>query len=76
MDEQLKIFLATIYGGREGRTTDAQLYYSPLAQARLHAMKPGIWPKVPKWRFELLEAVDVPGTERDDFLFFRYRVGA
>ncbi len=62
-----------LYGGREPRTTDAVLYYSPKAQAQLHKKNPRKWPAAPAWRFELLEAVDVPGTERDDFLFFRYR---
>jgi hypothetical protein len=61
-----------IYEGG-ARTTDAQLYYSPKAQAALHKKNPRVWPAVPRWKFELLEAVDVPGTEKDDFAFFRYR---
>lgn len=65
-----------IYEGQEPRTTDAQLYYSPKAQAQLHKKNPRVWPAAPRWKFELLEAVDVPGTERDDFLFFRYRLPA
>lgn len=68
-----------IYYGREPRTTDAVLYYSPKAQAKLHGLssKPGYngprWPAKPRWNFDLLEQVQIPGTEKDDFHWFRYR---
>lgn len=62
-----------IYEGREPRTTDAQLYYSPRAQAALHAKKPRVWPAKPRWNFDLLEQVQIPGTEKDDFAWYRYR---
>jgi hypothetical protein len=55
--------------------TDAVLYYSPKAQAALHKKHPRKWKAVPAWKFELLEKVDIPGTERDDFAWFRYREG-
>jgi hypothetical protein len=61
-----------VYGGREPRTTDAVLYWSPRAQARLHKMRPGVWPERPAWRFELLEELKVDGTEGDDFRWYRY----
>jgi hypothetical protein len=74
---KLKLFMDHVIPMYEGwpRTTDAQLYYSPKAQAALHKKHPRKWKAVPAWKFELLEKVDVPGTERDDFAWFRYREG-
>ena len=63
-----------IYYGREARTTDAVLYYSPKAQAQLHAMNPSLYrAPVPRWNFDLLEEVPIEGAEKDDFKFFRYK---
>lgn len=70
---RLQEAVTPIYEGKEPRTTDAQLYYSPLAQAALHAKKPRTWPKAPRWNFDLLEQVQVFGAEKDDFAFFRYK---
>jgi hypothetical protein len=65
-----------IYRGEAPPTPDIVLYYSPKALKALHAKNPKVWRSgVPPWRFEQFEPVDVPGAERDDFLWFRYRKG-
>ncbi|MEO7778493.1 MAG: hypothetical protein ABIY63_13255 [Fibrobacteria bacterium] len=70
--ERLRTSVLPIYEKREPVTTDAQLYYSPKALAELHRRSPQIWPARPRWHFDLLEPAIIPGTETDDFIFFRY----
>lgn len=71
--ERLRAAVVPIYDELEPVTTDAQLYYSPRAQDQLHQQSPQIWPSRPRWNFDLLEEVQVPGTEADDFAWFRYK---
>lgn len=71
--ERLRAAVVPIYEGAEAATTDAQLYFSPRAQEALHSRSPQIWPIRPRWKFDLLEPVIVPGTEADDFAWFRYK---
>ena len=49
------------------------LYYSPKAQAALHKKNPKMYKEQPKWNFDALEQVQVPGTEGDDFAWYRYK---
>jgi len=59
------ITITTAVYNRETKdiTGGAVLYYSP-----------GLLPKGPKdWNFNLLEEVKVPGTENDDFKFYKYK---
>lgn len=66
-----------LYQGLEAPVPGIVLYYSPQAQAHLHARDPKTWrSKVPPWDFKQLERVFVPGTEADDFAWFKYREGA
>ncbi len=74
--ERLRAAVVPIFDGIEPPTTDAQLYYSPRAQEALHSRSPKIWPVRPRWKFDLLESVIVPGTEADDFAWFRYKFRA
>lgn len=71
---RLRSAVLPLYEKREPVTTDAVLYYSPKAQAALHAKRPGIWRALPAWNFDLLDRVEVAGTEQDDFAWFRYKV--
>lgn len=73
--DDLRKAVEPIYLKQALRTTDAELYYSPNAQASLHAKRPEVWPAAPRWNFTLLEEIAVPGTEGDDFKWFRYRTG-
>jgi len=52
-----------------------QLYYSPKAQHRLHEQRPDLYHAYPKWHFDELVEVRVPGAEGDDFKFFAYKTG-
>jgi hypothetical protein len=61
-----------IYNRSAPPTTDAVLYFSPRAQRSLHEKRPDIWPARPRWNFDLLERLYVPGTEGDDIEFYRY----
>jgi hypothetical protein len=66
-----------LYQGLEAPIPGIVLYYSPKALRALHEKNPKVWRSpVPGWRFEQLEPVDVPGAERDDFMWFKYRRGA
>lgn len=65
-----------IFTGEVKPITPAVLYYSPRAQAALHAKHPGAWPAVPRWDFGKLEEVFVAGAEQDDFRWFKYKAGA
>jgi hypothetical protein len=47
-------------------------YYSPKAQAALHKKNPKNYGEKPKWNFDILEQVEVPGTDGDDFAWYRY----
>lgn len=49
------------------------LYYSPKAQAALHAKFPTMYRVQPKWNFDALEQVQVAGTDVDDFAWYRYK---
>ena len=73
---RLRAAVMPIYSRQEPPTTSAVLYWSPKAQAALHALKPGIWRALPRWDFGLLEEVKVAGAEKDDFRFYRYKVVA
>lgn len=80
-DEVRPLLEAFLADPSSPRTTDAQLYYSPKAQAALReaAIKKGqphLYPARPRWAFDRLEEVWVPGTERDDFRWFKYKVPA
>jgi hypothetical protein len=80
-DEVRPLLESFLINPQAPRPTDAQLYYSPKAQAALReaAIKQGqphLYPARPRWAFDLLEEVRVLGTERDDFRFYRYRVPA
>ncbi len=55
---------------------EAVLYYSPKAQASLHAKHPNAWPAAPRWDFGKLEEVFVAGAEVDDIRWFKYKAGA
>jgi hypothetical protein len=71
---RLKAAVQPLYEPRENPTTQAVLYYSPKAQARLHADRPEIYRgAVPHWNFALLDEVTIPGTEGDDFRWFKYK---
>jgi hypothetical protein len=62
-----------IYERREPPTTPAVLYFSPKAQAALHAQDPKHYRSAPPWDFGLLEEVQPPGVlPTDDFRFFKY----
>jgi hypothetical protein len=54
-------------------TGGAVLYYSPQTQAISHVKRPDLYDEIPDWDFNKLEEVKVPGTEQDDFKFFRYK---
>jgi hypothetical protein len=71
--ERLREVVVPLYEKRESVTTDAQLYYSPRAQETLHQRTPHLYPIRPRWDFDELEPVAIPGTEGDDFAFFRYK---
>lgn len=80
-DEVRPLLDAFLLNPSAPRPTDAQLYYSPKAQAALReaAIKQGqphLYPARPRWAFDQLEEVKIPGTERDDFLWYRYRLPA
>lgn len=63
-----------LYERREPTIPGLVLYYSPKAQAALHKKNPEVWraPR-PAWNFTLLEQLQVPGTEADDFAWFKYK---
>jgi hypothetical protein len=65
-----------LYEGGEAPIPHLVLYFSPKAQAALHAKHPEKWPAFPSWNFKVLERIYVPGTEGDDFAWFRYKEGA
>jgi len=65
-----------IYKGEEKPFPEIILYFSPHAQRILHAKNPKLYTRpVPKWALSpLVELVNVPGCEEDDFAFYRYKV--
>ena len=69
--EVINIFLAPKVNAIPGII----LYFSPRAQAMLHKLHPDKYRhEVPTWALSpLVEEVKVPGTEKDDFRWFRYR---
>lgn len=72
---RLKEAVLPLYEGREAPIPHLVLYYSPKAQAALHKKSPQMWPARPRWNFSLLEQLQVPGTEADDFAWYRYKEG-
>ena len=63
-----------VYRGETVDTTDGcTLYYSPKTQAALAKKYPSKYKPIPNWDFSNLEEVQVPGTENDDFKFYRYK---
>lgn len=64
-----------LYEGKVEPIPHLQLYFSPKAQAALSAKNPKMWPAFPSWNFKLLERMAIPGTEADDFAWFRYKEG-
>jgi len=65
--EAVRHAVEPIYFDDERDTANgAVLYYSPRAQEALYQRRP-------KWDFALLEEVSIPGAEKDDFKFFRYK---
>jgi murein DD-endopeptidase MepM/ murein hydrolase activator NlpD len=74
--KKLAIAVLPIYENREEDFTNGcQLYYSPKAQKALHEKNPAAYTSIkPKWaKSELLEQIVVPGTEKDDFAWYRYK---
>jgi hypothetical protein len=69
---RLQLAVEPIFRKEAPPTTDALLYYSPKAQAALHKAKPGLYRDLPRWDFGKLMAVTIPGTEADDFAWFKY----
>lgn len=76
-DEKLKRLASAVLPVFQGKDVDptegSVLYYSPLAQTKLHAINPAVYREKPKWDFSKLVKVDVLGCEDDDFFFYRYR---
>lgn len=65
-----------LYEGKEPPVPGIVMYYSPKALLVLNKQNPRVWPRpVPPWDFKQLERVFVPGTEGDDFAWFKYRAG-
>jgi hypothetical protein len=56
-------------------TSGAVLYYSPQAQDKFHKDNPKLYSEKPRWKFEELQEVSIPGlnSEKDDFKFFKYK---
>lgn len=71
--EDLEEDIYPLTAGLRSPVPDIILYYSPKAQAQLHASLPKTFPEKPHWTFDLLEEVQVPGTENDDFRWFKYK---
>lgn len=59
-------------GADTGGCGNIVLYYSPGAQSALHKRHPKKYAEQPKWNFDALEQVQIPGTENDDFRWYRY----
>jgi len=57
----------------EDITNGSVLYYSPKAQAALHAKYPNTYKAIPNWNFSKLEEVKISGAENDDFKFYKYK---
>lgn len=73
---QLVVATLPILQGTIKPITEAVLYFSPKAQASLHAKHPDAWPARPRWDFSKLEEVFVAGAESDDIMWYRYKAGA
>lgn len=73
IEKVIKVVLP-IYNKQAFDTTKgAVLYYSPRAQRELHEQNPNIYGESPDWNFDELEEVNVPGSEGDDFKFYKYK---
>lgn len=70
---RLQAAVEPLYRGEVPSMAGIVLYYSPRAQAALHLAKPELYHSIPKWNFDEIEAVAVPGAESDDFRFYKYK---
>ncbi|MBI3562624.1 MAG: hypothetical protein HY080_13005 [Gammaproteobacteria bacterium] len=58
----------------EDFTHKAVLYYSPKAQSTFHKKNPQKYREKPKWEFDQLTEVKIPGLlASDDFKFYKYK---
>lgn len=74
IEKLIDIAASVYYGIAKDNTGGAVLYYSPKAQEALHKKFPNIYRSaVPSWVNSKVEEVKVPGTENDDFKFYRYK---
>ena len=69
----IEVVMPVYIGVTEDITEGVVLFYSTETQKAAHKKNPQKYKEVPDWNWNELEEVIIPGSENDDFRFFRYK---